>query len=339
MTNPLSSIASLRTIIPAVLGLVLAALSSGCGGADGGVVQLRLSHSHSASESSEIHTAALAFKEHLEANSDLQVRIFPNNQLGQERDVYEAMQLGAGADMAITGTAVLNNFSPRIGVLDLPFLWTGYDHVHRVLDGDVGGALASDLRGAGLRPLAWMDSWGHRNVVTANRRIESPDDLRGLKIRTIQTPTYIAALDAMGASPTPMAFGEVYTAMQTGVVDGFEHSASAVYSNKLHEVGRHMAMTRHLFGPLVFCVSERTWNRLTPEQQAAVEAAAIHARDHQRALAEPKEAEAIAALEAAGMEITEIDTAVFRERARAVQDQLAERMGASDLLAAIRAAE
>jgi len=299
---------------------------------------IKLSHSHQAdSQSSEIHFAAETFKKFVEENSKtLEVKIYAANALGEERAVYEGIQLGGGATAVISGTAILNNFNQRIGVLDLPFLWKGYDHVHKVLDGEVGAILAKELETAGFKVLAWMDSWGYRNVVTAKKEVKKPEDLKGLKIRTIQTPIYVAALNAMGANATPMAFGEVYTAMQTGVIDGYEHGAAVTKAQKFYEVAKYIALTRHLFGPLVFCYSLKEWNKLTPEEQGIIQKGAIIARDEQRKLAPVREAEAFAFLKEKGMVINEIDTTSFQKNASSIQDQIAAERKATDLLAKIR---
>jgi tripartite ATP-independent transporter DctP family solute receptor len=299
---------------------------------------IRLSHTHQAdAEASEIHFAATKFKEYVEANSDtLRVQIFPANALGEEREVYEAMQLGSGATAVISGTAILSNFNEKIGVLDLPFIWKGYDHVHQVLDGQVGDTLAGELESEGFKVLAWMDSWGYRNVYTAKNEVRSPGDLAGLKIRTIPTPIYVAAVNAMGANATPMAFGEVYTAMQTGVLDGFEHSASVVKAQRFYEVAKYGALTQHLFGPLAFVYSAAEWDKLTSQEQQVVLDGAAVARDEQRRLAPIKEAEGFDFLREQGMVFHEIDTAQFERNARGVQEEIAAERGALDLLQLIR---
>lgn len=299
---------------------------------------IKLSHSHQASDASEIHTAAVVFRDYVNENSDtLEVKIYAANALGEERVVYEAMQLGAGATCVISGTAILNNFNQKIGVLDLPFLWEDYDHVHRVLDGEVGDILAAELDRSGFHVLAWMDSWGFRNVVTSKVEVKKPEDLKGLKIRTIQTPIYVAALNAMGANATPMAFGEVYTAMQTGVLDGFEHGASVVVAQKFYEVAKYIALTQHLFGPLVFAYSKMQWAELTDEEKAILEEGARRARDEQRRLAPVEVNKAFDFLKQQGMVINEIDTTTFEQNALSIQDEIAKERGASDLLQKIRA--
>ncbi len=301
---------------------------------------IKLSHSHQADFASEIHTAAWIFQQWVNENSDtLEVKIYAANALGEEREAYEGMQLGSGATCVISGTAILNNFTQKIGVLDLPFLWKGYDHVHAVLDGETGAMLAGELEKAGFKVLAWMDSWGYRNVVTSKKEVKTPEDIKGLKLRTIQTPIYVAALNAMGANATPMAFGEVYTAIQIGVLDGFEHGAAVVKAQKMYEVTKYIAMTRHLFGPLVFVYSKAEWEKLSDEEKDVVLQAAVMARDVQRGLAPIREAEAFQFLKDKGMVIHEVDTSTFRENAVAIQNEIAEERGVSDLLELIRSVD
>lgn len=302
------------------------------------VRQIRLSHTHQGNESSEIHTAAVIFRDYVNQNSEtLSVSIHPAGELGEEREVYEAMQLGSGAQAVISGTAILSNFNERIAVLDLPFVWADYAHVHRVLDGAVGDTIAGELEAEGFKVVAWMDSWGFRNVITANRPVRSPEDLRGLRIRTIPTPVYVAAVNAMGANATPMAFGEVYTAMQTGVLDGYEHGASVTIANRFYEVANYMTLTQHLFGPLAFVFSNAEWQQYSEAEQAVILEGARRARDEQRRLAPIREAEAFEELRSRGMEIIEIDTSTFEQNAVEVQDEIAAERGATDLLRQIRA--
>ncbi len=301
---------------------------------------IKLAHSHQGDFSSEIHMAAWVFQQWVNDHSDtLEVKIYPSNALGQERDVYEAMQIGGGASCMISGTAILNNFYPEISVLDLPFIWENYEHVHKILDGSVGTTLANSLDDHGFHVLAWMDSWGYRNVVTSSRQVKTMDDLAGLKIRTIQTPIYVETIRAMGANATPMAFGEVYTSLQTGVLDGFEHSASIVKANKFYEVADHIALTRHLFGPLVFVYSKPQWDKLTDAEKQVIQQAALMARDVQRALAPVREKESLDFLREKGMTINEVNMTPFKSKAMALQDELARKNNCTKLLEQIREAK
>jgi tripartite ATP-independent transporter DctP family solute receptor len=310
------------------------------GDAKSGRTEIRFAHAHAPDVNGELHYSAVAFAEAVNASSDrLTVKIFPQGTLGSEREVYEGMQLGSGAAVTITGSAILNNFDQRIGVLDLPYMWKDYDHVHRVLDGDVGRDLAAGLEKQGLVVLTWLDGWGWRNMITTQKPVTRPEDLKGLKIRTIPTPVYLAALRMMGTNPTPMAYGEVYTGLQTGVIDGFEQAPAIVVAERFYEVAKHTTLTRHFFAVLTICYSKAQWDRLTPADQTNLREAAATARDKGRALAPVREAEAFKTLRERGMAIHEIDTKAWEQAALKLQEQLAAERGATDLLQKIRAAE
>ncbi len=300
--------------------------------------QIKISHATATDLGNDNHMVAWVMRNYINEYSDtLDARIYGANQLGEERAVVEGMQLGAGATCHVGGTAIHNNFVRRMGVLDLPFMWKGYAHAHNVLDGEVGKSLAKEYEGRGIKILGWQDSWGYRNVVTTKKEIKTAADLKGLKIRTIQTPTYVAALNAMGASATPMAFGEVYTALQTGVLDGFEHSPPVVYTGKYYEVAKYVTLTGHLFGPTVTACSMREWQSFTDKERQVLAEAAKLAQDINRNLSEQRDAEAIDLLKAKGMIVNTIDKAPLISAAAPVQDDLAKQIGAEDLLRIIRA--
>ncbi len=272
-------------------------------------------------------------------SDSVEVRIFPNSQLGQSRDVIEAMQLGSGASGTTGGAAECATFVQPIGVLGLPFLWKDYDHVHDVLDGPVGEALAAEMEAAGFKVLAWGDSWGYRNVITAEKPVTNPEDLAGLKIRTIPTKVFVSAVNAMGANATPMDFGEIYTSLESGVLDGFEHVAATIISFKFDEVTCCIALTRHLFDPTMLVLSLPEWEKLDENEQQTVMQGAKLASDVVRSLAPLREAQGLEQVQDLGLSVSEIDTTAMREAALAVQDELAEEFGAADMLAQIRATD
>jgi TRAP-type transport system periplasmic protein len=299
--------------------------------------QVKISHATAADVGNDNHMTAWIIANYINSNSDtLEARVYPANQLGEERAVIEGMQLGAGATMHIGGTAIHNNFNKRMGVLDLPFLWKDYDHYHRVIDGKVGQTLATEHEKLGLKVLGWQDSWGYRNVVTTKKEVKKPEDLKGLKIRTIQTPTYVAALNAMGASATPMAFGEVYTSLQTGVIDGFEHASAVIYTGKYYEVAKYITLTEHLFGPTVTVISKKEWDGYTDKEKEVVAAAAKLGQDVNRSLSTQRAAESMDKLKAKGMIVNPIDKTQFVNAAGPLQEQLAKTLGADDLLKTIQ---
>ncbi|HEC41759.1 MAG TPA: TRAP transporter substrate-binding protein [Bacteroides sp.] len=301
---------------------------------------IRLSHSHPETFSSELHMTAWLFKQFVEEFSDeLEVKIYGANALGQEREIIEALQIGSGASCYIGGTAILNNFIPEMGVLDLPYLWKDYGHIHDALDGEAGKELVRISSREGLKVLSFLDSWGYRNIVTASKVIENAEDLKGLKIRTIQAKNYIETINSMGMNATPMSFGEVYTGMQTGILDGFEHNAAAIQSAKLYEVAKHLVYTRHLFGAVAFTYSQKQWDKLTEHQKEAVQKAAQMASQIERSLAPVKEQEAIDFLVSKGMQIHNIDIEPFRSSSIALQNRLAENCNGLAILNAIRSCE
>ncbi len=266
----------------------------------------------------------------------LEVKVFANSQLGQSREVIEAMRLGSGAAGTSGGPAEYASFVKRVGVLGLPFLWKSYDHATTVLKGDVGKALDQDMQKAGFKVLAWSVSWGYRNVVTARKEVTKAEDLKGLKIRTIPTKVFVSAINAMGANATPMNFGEIYTSLQSGVLDGYEHTAATTVSFKLNEVACCIAMTRHLMDPTVLVYSMSEWKKLNEKEQAVLLEAAEAAAEKVRAMAPAKEAESLDAVRKLGMKVHDLDTAPLQKAAMAAQDDLAKEFGAENLLAIIR---
>jgi tripartite ATP-independent transporter DctP family solute receptor len=324
----------LRTLVIALAALAITAVTDANGQAK---KQVKISHATAADVANDNHMVSWIIANYINSNSDtLEARIYPANALGEERAVVEGMQLGAGATIHVGGTAIHNNFNKRMGVLDLPFLWRNYEHAHKVLDGKVGQMLAAEHEKLGLKVLGWQDSWGYRNVVTTKKEVKKAEDLKGLKIRTIQTPTYVAALNAMGASATPMAFGEVYTSLQTGVLDGFEHSSAVIYTGKYYEVAKYITLTEHLFGPTVTVISKKEWDGYTDKERQVVAEAAKLAQDVNRSLSVQRDRESMDKLRAKGMIVNSIDKAPFLQAAGPLQDQLAKTLGAEDLLKLIR---
>lgn len=301
---------------------------------------IRINYGHNGAFSSEIHTAAWVLRNYVNEHSDsMEVVLYPSSGLGQIVEVYEGMRLGAGASCQISGTAELNGFYDRIGVFDLPFLYKDYDHAHAVFDGEAGQTIANEFKDAiGIEIVAWMDSWGYRHVITSKAEVNSLGDLAGLKIRTLLSPIYVAALELMGANPTPMAYGEVYTAVQRGVLDGFEVTPSMVQAQHFYEVAKNITLTSHIFTPLVLACSSQEMARLSDEERAIFQAGAEFARDVQRALAPKREAASLAFLEEQGMAIRSIDMSPLLEKAPQMHDKFAADLGATDLLEKIRAA-
>jgi tripartite ATP-independent transporter DctP family solute receptor len=270
------------------------------------------------------------------AQSTVEIKVFPASQLGQTREVIEAMRLGSGAAGTTGGPAEYASFVRRLGVLGLPFEWKSYDHALRVLDGPVGKELDQDMEKAGFKVLAWAVSWGYRNVITSKKEVKTAADLRGLKIRTIPTKVFVAAINSMGANATPMNFGEIYTSLQSGVLDGYEHTAATTISFKMYEVACCMALTKHLMDPTFLVFSLAEWKKLSAPEQAALQKAATEAGKIVREMAPQREGQALAEVKRLGMKVNEIDTAPLVKAALAAQDELAKEFGAEKLLEQIR---
>jgi TRAP-type transport system periplasmic protein len=299
--------------------------------------QIKISTATAADLGNDNYMVCWVMSNYINQFSDtLEARVYAANALGEERAVVEAMQLGSGASAHIGGTAIHNNFNKRIGVLDLPFLWRDYEHFHKVAEGPVGKTLAEEHEKLGLKIIGWQDSWGFRHVITTKKEVKSAADLKGLKIRTIQTPTYVAALNAMGAAATPMAFGEVYTGLQTGVLDGFEHSSAITYSNKFYEVSKYIALTAHLFGGTIIAYSKKEWDGYTDAERKIVGEAAKLGQDINRGLSVIRDQESMELLKGKGMVVNTIDKSPFLQAAGPLQDDLAGKLGANDLLKIIR---
>ncbi|MGK9201718.1 TRAP transporter substrate-binding protein [Sinorhizobium meliloti] len=261
------------------------------------------------------HFALVRFAELVseKTNGEVKVEVYPDRQLGEEREMVEGLQFGS-VDMAVVSTGPLLAFAPEIGIVDLPFLFRDSPHVYATLDGDVGKDLLGKFDTRGIHGLAWWENgWRH---LTAKKEISKPEDLTGLKLRTMQNPVHMAAFEKLGASPVPMVWGEVFTSLGQGVIDAQENPITVIYVNSLWEVQSHLMLTGHVYGPHVALFSKMKWDSLTPEQQTAVSEAAAEATGFQREKAAELEKDYLAKLKEKGMTVVEIDTTSFRDALR-----------------------
>lgn len=276
--------------------------------------------------------AAHAFKEEIEtAMPDrVEVSLFPNRQLGDDKEILEGLQIGT-IDMGIITNAVVANVEPTYQLVDLPFLFGSAELAHDVLDGSVGDELAQNLREHGVVSLGAAEG-GFRNMINNTRPVRTPEDIEGVKYRTMQNPVFIEMFSSLGGSPVPMAWGEVFTAMQQGTVDGLEIPASVVNSNNYADVTQYLSFTRHTYSAIQMLMSERTFEGLPKDVQQAVIAAGEAAIETQRQAVATAEAEVVAALKEKGMEINDIeDVDAFRAKVSPVYERFEPTIG-SDLL-------
>ena len=209
----------------------------------------------------------------------VEVQVFPSSQLGNQRDLVEGTQFGT-IDFTMTSTAVLGNFLPQAAVFDLPFIFRDVQHAYKALD-TVGMEIAEKLQG--MKLLAYYEN-GVRHMTNSKRPIRKPEDMKGLKIRVMEQPIYIEMIKALGGNPTPMAFGELFTALQQGVVDGQENPAAHIYTARFFEVQKYISLTAHTYSAEPMLVSLAAWNKLPKDLQEKIQSAANESRDWQRDL-------------------------------------------------------
>lgn len=247
---------------------------------------------------------------------EVEVQVFPAAQLGSERDMVEGLQLGS-LEMTLTSTGPMGGFVPQVKLFNLPFLFKDRESCYRVLDGEIGTQIADRFVKVGIRSLGWFEN-GFRNITNSKRAVNSPDDMKGVKIRVMEDDVFILTMKAMGASPLPMAFGELYTALEQKTVDAQENPLAVIHSSRFFEVQKYLAMTGHFYSPAVLLISEATWKSLSPEHQKIVADAATKARDYERGLSLKADQELEAACKKEGMTITHPDKAPFAKAVASV---------------------
>ncbi|MBT9476173.1 TRAP transporter substrate-binding protein DctP [Polaromonas sp.] len=228
---------------------------------------------------------------------------FPASALGSEREMLESMQLGA-IDLLITTNGPMGNFVKDFDVLDVPFLFRDYGHARRVLDGAVGDDLLKKLETANLVGLAWGEN-GFSQLTNNRRAVKNVADLKGLKIRTKQNETQIIAFRALGALPTPMAWTELFTALQQGAVDGQENPLGVITGAKFQDIQKHITLTNHAYSAVSFIASPKFWGKLTAEQKATLKTSARLAGVAMRNQVDADDVAAIKILKDAGVQIVE----------------------------------
>ncbi|MBN1847574.1 MAG: DctP family TRAP transporter solute-binding subunit [Deltaproteobacteria bacterium] len=253
--------------------------------------------------SSKKGAAARAFKDIVEAETsgDIAVNLFPAGQLGGEREIIEACKLGAVEVVMVSG-AIAGYFKPAM-VLDLPYLFSSPPVAWKVLDGPFGQELgAAILKETGLRNLAFGET-GFRNFTNSKRMIKSPADLKGLKIRVMETPLYVTMVKGLGASPTPIAWPEVYTSLQMKVVDGQENPVGVILNNKIYEVQKYLTLDGHAYGADFMLINDKFFNKLSADQQKVVKTASIIAGNCGRSIQQLNSAMGVSKLKELGMEV------------------------------------
>jgi tripartite ATP-independent transporter DctP family solute receptor len=308
---------SLRARRLAALALP-ALLFAACGGRSD-VVVLKLGHGLDTSH--PVHHALVGFADEVATRSggSLRVDVYPAEQLGSERELLELLQIGSVA-LTKVSASVLESFAPAFQVFSLPYLFRDGEHLWRVLEGPVGEELLRAAEPYRLRGLAYYEA-GARSFYTRERAVNAPEDLDGLKIRTQESATMIRAVRELGASATPISWGELYTALQQGVVDGAENNPPSFHLSRHYEVCRHYSLDEHTLVPDVLVIGTRTWRRLDDDQRRILREAAAASVVEQRRLWAEATALALREVERAGVVVTRPDKQPFAERVAPLLDE------------------
>ncbi|MEY2874497.1 MAG: hypothetical protein RLZZ373_1868 [Pseudomonadota bacterium] len=260
---------------------------------------------------------------------------FPSSALGGEREMIEAVQLGT-QDLVNTSTGPLGNFVPDTKIVDIPFLFRDYDHARKVMDGPIGQDILKKMPAKGLIGLAWTEN-GFRHMTNSKRPILSATDASGLKMRTMENKVHMEGYRTFGILPTPMAFPELFTALQQGTVDGQENPIPVILSAKFAQVQKHLSLTGHVYSPAVLLLTPKVWEALSAADKKVFTDAAAKAATAQRKRVNDDEATGIAQLKKDGMQVVEqVDGASFRKAVGPAYANFAKEFGA-DKIAAIQA--
>ncbi len=236
-------------------------------------------------------------------NGRYKVQPFYSGSLGGERESIEAVQLGT-QELTLTSTGPVPNFVPEARILDIPFLFRDKAHARAVLDGPIGQEMLTKFESKGFKALAWAEN-GVRHMTNSKRAVNAPDDLKGLKMRTMENPVHIAAYKGLGIVTTPMAFPEVFTALQQGTVDGQENPLSVIMAAKFEQVQKHLSLTGHVYSPAIFLMSKPAFDKLSAADKQAFLDAAKEGTKANRARVDEDDAKGVAELRSKGMNVVE----------------------------------
>ena len=316
-----------------ILSFPLLLLLASCG-PQGDVEVLKLGHALDTGHA--VHKGMVHMAERLEhySNGKMKIEIYPSGQLGSERELVELLQIGSLA-MTKVSSSPLESFVPEMKIFSLPYVFRDKAHYDKVLASDIGKSLLLAPEKVRLRGMGYYDA-GSRSFYTTDKAINSPADLAGLKIRVQKSQTSVDMIAAMGGAATPISWGELYTALQQGVVDGAENNPPSLYLSRQYEVCKYYILDEHTAVPDILLMSLHIWDNLNPEQQGWLQQAVDDSTVYQSKLWEKATSDALAAIEASGVEIIRPDKAPF---IAAVEDMKAKYKGTAigDVLDAIAA--
>ncbi|GAA0740788.1 MULTISPECIES: TRAP transporter substrate-binding protein [Flavobacteriaceae] len=279
---------------------------------------IKLAHSLDVNHS--VHKAMVKMGEDLAKISDgkMQLEIYPSQQLGTERECIELLQIGS-LDMTKVSVGVMENFAPRTKVFGLPFLFRDKQHLFNVLDGPVGKELLDEGTKYWIKGMGYYDA-GSRSFYTKDKPVNSPEDLKGLKIRVMESVTAMDMVKSLGGSATPISWGELYTSLQQGVVDGAENNPPSFYLSRHYEVCKYYSLDEHTSLPDVLIIGTHIWNDLSEQERTWLQEAVDKSVTYQRTLWADAEKEALDAVEAAGVTVIRPDKTLFSKEVEEVYE-------------------
>jgi tripartite ATP-independent transporter DctP family solute receptor len=257
------------------------------------------------------HVAASGFADEVKAATAgrVEIKVFPNSQLGTETAMIEGLQLGT-VEMGLIGGASFQNIEPKLGLEGLPYAFSDHQHAYRVFDGEAGTRLFGLLEKKGVKGLAWWEN-GFRNMTNSKRAINAPADLTGLKIRVTPDKIRLDTFKGLGALPVPMAFAELYSALQQGAVDGQENPLAIIFSSNFFEVQKYLSLTNHVWSSATLVMAKGVWDKVSPADQQIIQKVAFTWRDKQRKMVQESSEDFLSKLKAKGMQVSTPNNELF----------------------------
>jgi tripartite ATP-independent transporter DctP family solute receptor len=284
-------------------------------------VELRFAHFAADGHPGDLAAEMFAKAVEERTGGQVKVTVYPANELGSPPEQLKQIKLGA-IDMGLPTQGQLDKYSKKFGVVMLPFVYDSYDHAYRVLDGPFMAWAKPEIEKQGMVHLSNWE-WGFRNITNNKRAINSPDDMKGFKMRVPPEIQRQATMEALGAVTTKIAFPELYMSLKQGVADGQDNPLSVIYHFKLYEAQKYLAITRHVYNSMVHVISKTTWNKLTPDQQAIVREESKKAGDFMRETLQKEDETLLQKLKDSGMVVTTPDVAGFRALMKPAWDRIA----------------
>lgn len=299
--------------------LIASLAFSGCGEQDNHVIEYKMTQASASDGAIGLSMDAFAKDVYEKTNGRVVIHTFHNGQLGNERENIESVQMG-NLDIAVVNQSVLVNFKKDIAVFDLPYTITSTEHADKVFLGSIGQRFLDSLSDVRLLGLAIWES-GFRNLTNSVRDINTADDVQGLRVRVMENKIHQDLWGSLDADPVPMSWSDAYTGMQQGAIDGQENPATVIDKNNVVEVNKHMAMTEHCYSTVFLIMSQRSFDRMSKEDQAIFMQAVKDASINERLLSRQMDKEAINTLKQKGMVVTYPDKRAFIERSQVVRDK------------------